>query len=198
MDTETQERIFDPFFTTKFTGRGLGMAAVRGIVLRHKGHIRIATESDKGTTFTVLLPSADSQSLDLNPEEKALPKKGAKRVMIVDDEPQVRKTLDRLLRMSGFVVVLAKGGREAIEIYRTDGDSIDCVLLDLSMPDLDGEETFRELKKIRPNVRVVLNSGYAEQDILNRIEGAGFAGLLHKPTPMGVIVETLQEVTKSV
>ena len=198
MGSETQEKIFDPFFTTKFTGRGLGMAAVRGILLRHKGHIQIETEPGSGTTFTVLLPSAMPQELELDPEEKTSPRKAEKRVMIVDDEPQVRKTLGRLLRMSGFDVIQAKGGREAIDLYRTKNESIDCVLLDLSMPDLDGEETFRELKKIRPDVRVVLNSGYAEQDILNRIEGAGFAGLLHKPTPMTVLVETLQEATQSV
>jgi signal transduction histidine kinase/ActR/RegA family two-component response regulator len=198
MDAETKEKIFDPFFTTKFTGRGLGMSAVRGIVLRHKGHIQITTEPGSGTTFTVLMPSASPQSLELNPEEKTSPKRSAKRVMIVDDEPHVRKTLDRLLRMSGFEVVQAKGGREAIDVYRSKNESIDCVLLDLSMPDLDGEETFRELKKIRPDVRVVLNSGYAEQDLLDRIEGAGFAGLLHKPTPINVLVETLQEITNSV
>ena len=198
MDTETQEKIFDPFFTTKFTGRGLGMAAVRGIVLRHKGHIQIVTEPGKGTTFTVLLPSTMPQNEGDNLDRTVAPEGKTKRVLIVDDEPQVRKTLDRLLRLSGFEVVLAKGGREAIDLYRTEKESIDCILLDLSMPDLDGEETFRELKKISPEVRVVLNSGYAEQDILNRIKGAGFAGLLHKPTPMGVLIETLQEVTKIV
>jgi signal transduction histidine kinase/ActR/RegA family two-component response regulator len=198
MDAETQAKIFDPFFTTKFTGRGLGMAAVRGIVLRHKGHIQITTEPSSGTTFTVLLPSTTPQGLEVNPEEKAAPKSRSKRIMIVDDEPQVRKTLDRLLSMSGFEVVQAKGGREAIDVFRSENQAIDCVLLDLSMPDLAGEETFRELKKIRPDVRVVLNSGYAEQEILDRIKGAGFAGLLHKPTPMNVLLETLQEVTKSV
>ena len=197
MDTETQEKIFDPFFTTKFTGRGLGMAAVRGIVLRHKGHIQIISKPNSGTTFTVLLPRSNFSSVKSSQDETPSPKQHTKRVMIVDDEPQVRSTLDRLLRFSGFQVVLAKNGRDAIEIYRNENRSIDCVLLDLSMPDLDGEETFRELKKIRSDVRVVLNSGYAEQDILNRIKGAGFAGLLHKPTPKDVLIATIQKATES-
>ncbi len=195
MSPETVAKLFDPFFTTKFTGRGLGMAAVRGIVLRHKGHIRIESELGKGTTFTVLLPSVNAPSAsDWNgssPNEPDRPK----RVMVVDDEDQVRRTLARVLRSSGFDALQAENGKRAIELFQEHRDSIDCVLLDLSMPDLDGEETFRELKKIDPQVKVILNSGYAEEDILNRIDGAGFAGLLHKPTPSDILIAKLQEVT---
>lgn len=197
MDPETQEKMFDPFFTTKFTGRGLGMAAVRGIVLRHQGHIQFVSQPGNGTTFTLLLPAASPGSIDTVPEKGNPPTSSRKRIMIVDDEPQVRRTLDRVLRIAGFDVIQAKDGRDAIDIYRNKHHSIDGILLDLSMPNIDGEETFRELKKIHPDVRVVLNSGYAEEDILNRIKGAGFAGLLHKPTPIETLVSTLRKATKA-
>ena len=196
MDPETQEKMFDPFFTTKFTGRGLGMAAVRGIVLRHQGHIQIVSQPGGGTTCTLLLPSANSASVVPVRQTSETLETKRKRIMIVDDETKVRRTLERVLRISDFDVIQACDGRDAIEIYRKEHDSIDGILLDLSMPNLDGEETFRELKKIRTDVRVVLNSGYAEEDILNRMKGAGFAGLLHKPTPTKILIATLRKVTE--
>ena len=196
MSPETLTKIFDPFFTTKFTGRGLGLAAVRGIILRHHGGISIESELGRGTTFTVLLPRADPPEKDSRPVKEVDQQWSAKRVLVVDDEPQVRKTLARVLRASGFEVVQARDGREAIEVFRREQDSIDCVLLDLSMPELGGDETFRELQKIRHDVRVVLNSGYTEQDILDRFEGVGFAGVLQKPTARDVLVAKLREASQ--
>ena len=111
---------------------------------------------------------------------------------MVDDEANVRKTLTRFLIRADFKVVEARNGRQAIEVYQAEHDNIDCILLDLSMPDLDGEETYRELQKIRPDVRVVLNSGYAEQDLLNRFGDAPLAGILKKPTPKEVLLETIR------
>ena len=171
------------------------MAAVRGIILRHCGYIRIQSEMGVGTTFTILIPKASSEPNEAAHTKTTSTQKNAKRIMIVDDEPQVRKTIDRVLRFSGFDALQAADGREAIRRYEEEQDAIDCILLDLSMPDLDGEETFRELKKINPDVKVVLNSGYAEEEILNRIEGAGFAGLLHKPTSNDTLIATLRNVT---
>ncbi|MDA0814184.1 MAG: response regulator, partial [Verrucomicrobia bacterium] len=196
MSLETQKKIFDPFFTTKFTGRGLGLAAVRGIILRHGGGVGIESEVGKGTTFTVFLPSVNAPKKHLEPLKEGSQNFSAKRVLVVDDEVEVRKTLERILRKAGFAVSQAGGGREAIEVFRKEQESIDCVLLDLSMPELDGVETFRELQKIRHDVRVLLNSGYAEQDVLNRVQGAGFAGVLQKPIAGDVLVARIHRVAR--
>ena len=194
MNDETIKKLFDPFFTTKFTGRGLGMAAVKGIILRHNGYIKISSQQGKGTTFTILLPSSHAAFPAEKVEAASQTAQKQKRVLLVDDEPQVRRTLGRVLKSSGFDILQAEDGISAIECFRENHDSIDCVLLDLSMPDLDGEETFHELKKIRDDVRVVLNSGYAEEEILDRIEAAGFSGLLHKPAPIDTLISKLHHV----
>ena len=193
MSADTQAKIFDPFFTTKFTGRGLGMAAVQGIVLRHRGGIRFESALGRGTTFTVLLPRADAP---LEKEAQPADAEGRlvhQRVLVVDDEFQVRDVLGRILESAGIDVVRAADGKQAIEVFRREPDAIDCVLLDLSMPKLDGEETFKELQRIRQDVRVVLSSGFAEQEILNRFEGAGFAGLLKKPTSRNALIKKIHE-----
>jgi signal transduction histidine kinase len=193
MDDETQQKIFDPFFTTKFTGRGLGLAAVRGIVLRHHGAIGLESQLGKGTKFTLLLPRTEGAERVLDPPAASVDGHGGKCVLVVDDEPQVRKVLGRILETEGFEVMRAADGREAVEIFEAQADLIDCVLLDLTMPELDGAETFRELKRIRGDVRVVLSSGFAEDDILNRFKGVGFAGVLQKPTPKDVLIAKIHE-----
>lgn len=194
MSPETQEKIFDPFFTTKFTGRGLGMAAVSGIMQQHHGAIRIESEPGKGSTFTLLFPPANGvvQDAPSKSQQGSDEEFSSRRVLVVDDEANVRKTLTRFLIRADFKVVEARNGRQAIEVYQAEHDNIDCILLDLSMPDLDGEETYRELQKIRPDVRVVLNSGYAEQDLLDRFGDAPLAGILKKPTPKEVLLETIR------
>lgn len=196
MSSETQSRIFDPFYTTKFAGRGIGMAAVRGIIHRHHGHIGLASELGKGTTITVLLPQVRPPKVAVEAVAQEGDQQSAKCVLVVDDEPMVRTVLMRILLSAGFEVVKARSGLEAIEILQGKRRSIDCVLMDLSMPGLDGEETFRELRKLGHDVPVVLNSGYAEQDIVSRIEGMGFAGVLQKPVSASVLVAKLNSILK--
>ncbi|MEM7164587.1 MAG: ATP-binding protein [Planctomycetota bacterium] len=189
MDAMTRERIFDPFFTTKPSGRGLGLAAVQGIVHRHHGTVLLETAVGKGSAFTVLLPLRSAKAPAESTPAGGEPATTRKCVLVVDDEPNVRQALSAILRHSGFEVLGASDGEEAIELFRREATNISCVLLDYSMPKMDGEETFRALQAIRPDVRVVLSSGFTEQEILDRFRGAGLAGVVQKPTPARVLIE---------
>jgi len=181
MDAETQAKIFDPFFTTKFTGRGLGMSAVLGIVRGHQGALKLYSEPGKGTTFKYLIPATG----ELNDEEMQHIEddqwRGHGVVLVVDDEETVRETAMMMLEDMGFATIGAENGVEALEIYRKRQDQIDVILMDLTMPKMGGEDCFRELRRINPAVRVVLSSGYNEQDAIQHFTGKHLAGFIQKP-----------------
>jgi signal transduction histidine kinase/CheY-like chemotaxis protein len=182
MDKETVSKIFDPFFTTKFTGRGLGMAAVLGIIRGHHGAIKTYSEKGKGTTFKILLPaslSPESRPAALLHDGEHL--KGSGTVLLVDDEETIRALGKNMLQFLGYHVLTATDGRESLEIFRQNKDDIVCVILDLTMPHLDGEQTFRELRRIKPEVRVLMSSGYNEQEVTQKFLGKGLAGFIQKP-----------------
>ena len=194
MSQETLDRIFDPFFTTKFTGRGLGLAAVLGIVRGHRGAIKVYSTPGQGTTFKLLFP-ATSQQAGATPKQIDLqPASRGETVMVVDDELIVRRSAKAMLERYAYSVVLAENGKEAVDLFRVLSGKIDVVLLDMTMPVMGGEETFRQLKTIRPDVRVILSSGYNEVEAVRRFAGKGLAGFLQKPYSVVALVNKVRSV----
>ena len=196
MAPEARDRIFDPFYTTKFTGRGLGLAAVLGIIRGHGGAIKVYSEEGKGTTFKVLLPASDAESRrtpsSINGKDYRWHGSGA--VLLVDDEEFVIEIGGRMLRHLGFTVLAARNGREAVECYKASQEDIVCVLLDLTMPVMDGHEAYRELRTLNPDVCVVLSSGYNERDAIGQFNGKGLSGFIQKPYQMEDLRQVLHDV----
>ena len=197
MDEATLARIYEPFFSTKFTGRGLGLAAVSGIVHGHKGALKVYTSPGKGSTFKVLFPAAERLADDESQDAEVL-NAGCEgnnhTVLIVDDEDSVRSVARNTLQRRGYRTIEARDGREALEVYRRFAHEITLVLLDLTMPYLNGEEVLRELKIITPAVKVLLSSGFNEVEAIRRFTGKGLAGFLQKPYTAMRLAETIKSI----
>ncbi|HDJ29380.1 MAG TPA: transporter substrate-binding domain-containing protein [Proteobacteria bacterium] len=195
MDKETISHIFDPFFTTKFTGRGLGMAAVLGIVRGHHGAIKVYSEPGKGTTFKVLFPAVSREAVAMNHRlEDDVLWRGSGTVLLVDDEETLRALGKEMLEMLGLTVLLAEDGVQALEVYRQHAADIACVILDLTMPHMGGEQAFRELRQLNKDIKVIIASGYSESDIEDKFLGKGLSGFLQKPYQLGDLQAILQSV----
>jgi two-component system cell cycle sensor histidine kinase/response regulator CckA len=195
MDEATRSRVFEPFFTTKFTGRGLGLAAVHGILRGHKAGIAIDSELGQGTSISVHFPAQEHPAMLHHCAERVGDSwQGTGAILLVDDEATVRRVGEKLLRRLGFSVITASDGVEAVDLFRDCHDDLACVVLDLKMPRMDGEETFAELGKIDGDVPVILTSGYGEQESTRGFHGRGLAGFLQKPYQLASVKAQLRKV----
>jgi PAS domain S-box-containing protein len=200
MDTGTLQRIFDPFFSTKFTGRGLGLAAVMGIVESHHGHVRIRSAPGEGTTFRILFPAVPDSADVGPPRVSATQWRGQGTVLVVEDEEGVREVVRRMLERFGFEVITAEDGIAALERLEAHQGAFAAVLLDLTMPRMTGQEALHEIRRLRPDVPMVLMSGYTEQEVASKLldTAGGATGFLQKPFLPEDLTSVLRDVSQAV
>ena len=166
-----------------------------GIVRGHKGAIKVYSEVGQGTTIKILLPAVEREpDKTVKPAEPSMSLQGGGTILLVDDDPVVRSVASAMLAQLGFQVLTAINGREGLKVFHAHGAEIACVILDLTMPEMGGEEAFRELRNVRSDVRVILSSGYNEQEVTQRFVGRGLAGFIQKPYTMANLRSTLTRV----
>jgi PAS domain S-box-containing protein len=202
MDEETQQRLFEPFFSTKFAGRGLGMPVVLGIVRAHKGAIIVQSLRGTGTTIRVLFPSSGitadaANGLSAGSESRPIISSASGTVLVVDDEEAVRKVCCAFVERSGFQFIEASDGEEALSLFKKHEDEIICVMLDLTMPRMDGISAFRRMKLIRPDIPVILCSGYDELEATKHFAAEGLSGFLQKPFGLEDLKNKIEHALKA-
>ncbi|MDX8389587.1 MAG: PAS domain S-box protein [Mariprofundaceae bacterium] len=199
MNQAVRKKMFDPFFTTKFIGRGLGMSAVLGIIHGHHGALHLTSEPKKGSTFTVLLPISEqeiqrSEKADDIHSQVSEPAPLSGKVLVVDDEPVIRELVIKILDKAGIQVFEACDGVEGVEYYQKYQDQISVVLLDMTMPKMNGLECYRELQRINPDVRVILSSGYSEEETLEEFAIEKVPSFIQKPYRPNALIDMIQRI----
>ena len=193
MDKETNDRIFEPFFTTNFQGRGMGMAAAYGIVKNHDGWISVESELGKGTVVQIFLPAVEVQ-IEKDKRPKAELVKGNGTILLIEDEDVVVEVVQVMLKRLSYQVVVAKTGKEALHITETFNGQIDLALLDIKLPDIEGEKLYPLIMEARPNLKVIVSSGFAIEGPAQAILDAGARGFIQKPFSLATLAEKLEAV----
>jgi signal transduction histidine kinase len=197
MSQETLRRIFEPFYTTKFTGRGLGLCAVQGIIRSRGGALHVTSELGKGTTFRVYFPAVGARHSTPTASPFATRTPAAQHlgtILVVDDEEGIRDISAAALRRQGFEVLTSANGAEAVALVKKSREPLVGILLDLTMPELDGVATLQAVRALRPDLRAILMSGYEQREALRRFEGLGLSGFLQKPFTMDALGETTRSL----
>ena len=198
MNRETQAHMFDPFFTSKEVGKGtgLGLATVYGIIKTHSGFITCQSEPGRGTAFTIYLPALRANApikVSAKQTVETIPG-GNETILLVDDDESLRNLGSRILTRQGYDVLTAETGEAALDIYLEQGTDIDLIVLDVSMPGMGGHKCLKELRRINPDAKVVISSGYSLDGQLKDIMADGAAGFVAKPFSKAEIVETVRDV----
>ena len=196
MSPEVRERIFDPFYTTKFTGRGLGLSAMLGILRSHKGSLKVYSELGRGSVFKLFLPALTLDAEYLPPRHAAGAWQGHGVLLVVDDEPGARAVARALAESHGFQTLEAADGLEAVALFDLRHTEITAVLMDLTMPHMDGRQAFLRMQQVDPKIPVVLTSGYSEQDVLADFLGKGLAGFLPKPYQSSQFLSVIRQAVE--
>ena len=194
MTPEIRARIFDPFFTTKFTGRGLGLSAVHGILRAHHGHLELETVAGKGTTFKLYLPAVANQAVEVQTPLASELSSGDGAVLVIDDEATVRNFAEAALTKMGYRVLLAENGQSGLEMLQSSQEKISAVLLDFSMSVMDGEEALERIREIDPHLPVIISTGFSVNTELERLTKKGATAFLPKPFTASQLSTTLYRI----
>jgi CheY-like chemotaxis protein len=199
MTEATKARIFDPFFTTKANGRGLGLAAVLGIVKNHGGALLVESQVGAGTTFRIFFPAGQSQPVKAPPPPNGFAHIwGSETILVVDDDEGIRRMTRAALERLGYHVLLAANGQEAVDSFSAHRDRIAVILLDWAMPVMNGDEALKRILALDPSARILMSSGYAETETLQRVGTPLLAGFVQKPYTMTQLAENLRAVIDGV
>ena len=195
MDETTQQKIFDPFFTTKemTRGTGLGLASAYGIINSHGGIINVHSKKGEGTTFNIFLPASEKKLVRKKRLEKKV-LKGTETILLVDDEDMIIDVSRKIIENLGYEVLIAKSGKESIEIYKKNQKKIDIVILDMIMPEMGGGDTYEKLKEINPDIKVLLSSGYSINGLASKILSRGCDGFIQKPYSIKGLSQEIRKV----